>query len=322
MTYRLIKRYCTMTFLALFLCLFQGAWADQSFSFVQICDTQLGFGKYKQDLARLEQSVRQINDDAPDFVLICGDLVNVTGNPRAIADFKSAIANFDIPCYYLPGNHDVGNEPDKSSLEQYRAQFGPDRLSFDYKGFTFVGVNTQLWKSPVPGETEEQDAWLLSTLEKAKAENRPVVVFGHYPLFSDEPNEEDGYNNLPLQKRKQLMDLYKASGVVAVLAGHVHRNVIREFSGIQHVVSATTSSNFGGEPYGYRLWHVDAQGNLRHEYVALPRPVPKTVGIDAEASDLPGGGFLALLGVCSCAVVLVVSLKARKRRKKGVKQCE
>jgi len=59
----------------------------KEFSFVQLCDTQIGFGSvgYENDLEKFKQAVVQINDLNPDFVVICGDLVN-TPNDNSFSD--------------------------------------------------------------------------------------------------------------------------------------------------------------------------------------------------------------------------------------------
>ena len=68
---------------------------SNSFSFAQICDTQLGFGKsYSHDVEAFKQSVEKINKLNPDFVVICGDLVNSSGD-QSFSDFKEI--NKSIP---------------------------------------------------------------------------------------------------------------------------------------------------------------------------------------------------------------------------------
>ena len=57
------------------------------FTFVQICDTQLGMGGYEHDINSFKQAVKQINKLKPDFVVICGDLVS-TPNDKSFTDFK------------------------------------------------------------------------------------------------------------------------------------------------------------------------------------------------------------------------------------------
>lgn len=238
------------------------------FSFVQLCDTQLGMGGYEHDVATFTEAVDQINRLNPDFVLICGDLVQ-DRNEKSFADFKRIRNGFNVPCHCAPGNHDVGNKPTAESLAYYRSVIGEDYYSFDHKGHTFVIVNTQLWKVDVPEESELQDAWLEEVLKTADGKDAPVFVVGHYPLFLGDPDEAEEYMNLPVAKRQELLDLFERHGVVAVLGGHTHKLTINEYNGIQMVNGETTSKNFDKRPMGFRLWRVPESGKAAHTFVPL-----------------------------------------------------
>jgi 3',5'-cyclic AMP phosphodiesterase CpdA len=239
-----------------------------SFSFVQMGDPQLGFNGYEADSARFRAAVSQINALNPAFVVVCGDLVN-KASPETFADFKRLKAGFRMPCYCAPGNHDVDNAPTQQTLERYRRAMGNDYFSFKYRGFTFVILNSQLWKSPVAGETERQDAWFERVLEEAAHDGNSIVLAEHFPFFHKAPDEPDDYYNLPLEKRKTLIAMCEQHRVKAILAGHTHRTILLNFGGIQMVTSENTSKNFDKRPWGFRLWQVDAQGELSNEFVEL-----------------------------------------------------
>jgi 3',5'-cyclic AMP phosphodiesterase CpdA len=240
----------------------------QSFDFVQMCDPQIGFTDYAAELKRFEEAVKQINDRRPDLVVICGDLVNAP-DEKSFADIKAARGRFTMPSFAVPGNHDVGNEPTTESLRRYRRLVGSDYYSIDHKGCVFVMVNSQLWKTPVAGETEKQDAWLQHTLERAASRHRRVFLVMHHPLFTKEAGEPENYFNLPPSKRGELLSLFERCGVVAVLAGHTHTTTFSEHHGIQLVTSETTSKNFDKRPYGFRIWHVDAQRPYHNKFTPL-----------------------------------------------------
>lgn len=243
--------------------------ATEAFSFAQIADPQLGWGYgYDNDVKSLKQAVRLVNALNVDFVVICGDLVD-SFNDNSVADFLQIRSGLTMPSYCAPGNHDVGNSPTVSSLDRYRRAIGDDYFSFEHKGYTFVITNTSLWKAPLAGESEKQDAWLSQTLTAARAKNSPVFVAGHYALYLTSPTDAEEYYNLPVAKRGELLALYKDSGVVAVLGGHKHELVINDYNGIQLVNSEATSRNTDGRPLGLRLWHVDSPTSITHEFVPL-----------------------------------------------------
>ena len=204
------------------------AGSPNNFTFAQICDPQLGFGKsYRHDLETFNRAVKEINELKPDFVVVSGDLVNCADD-KSYSDFKKINSRFNMPSYLVSGNHDVGNKPTKKSLDYYRKIIGKDYYSFKNKGITFVVVNSQLWKSPVKNETEKQDLWLQKTLASAKNQKSPVVILQHYPLYLEKPDETNQYFNLPLKTRKKLLDMFVENGVVAVLGGHIHKKLANE----------------------------------------------------------------------------------------------
>lgn len=161
--------------------------ADGPFTFVQLCDTQLGMGGYEHDVRTFTQAVVQVNALQPDFAVICGDLVQ-TPNAKSFADFNTIKAGFSVPCYCASGNHDVLNKPTAASLKYYRETVGPDYYKVEHKGYTFVIVNTQLWKAPLAGESEKHHAWVVETLKDAKIKGSPVFIVAHYPLFVKSPS--------------------------------------------------------------------------------------------------------------------------------------
>lgn len=123
-----------------------------------------------------------------------------------------------MPCYCVPGNHDVGNKPTPESLDRYRRIIGGDYFVVEHKGTTFIFVNTQLWKEVLENESEKQDVWLKERLKIACEKGQQVIVVGHYPLFCKKADKADEYMNLPLDKRMELLSLYDQYNVVAVLS--------------------------------------------------------------------------------------------------------
>jgi serine/threonine-protein phosphatase CPPED1 len=241
----------------------------EAFTFVQISDTQLGYGGYEHDLSAFGKAVERINKLKPDFVVFCGDFVNEF-TTESISDFNRIRATLAVPGYLAPGNHEMNYQPTASKLKEYRKIFGKDYFSVQHKGYTIVIVNSQLWKSPLKSETEKMDTWLKKTLKAAKDANSPVFVVQHIPFFLKKPNEpEDPDYNLPLKKRMELLNLMKEYGVVAVLGGHKHTNIINNYKGIQLVNTSAVSKNDDDSPTGFRLWHVDSPTSIKNEFIPL-----------------------------------------------------
>jgi predicted phosphodiesterase len=248
-----------------------GQEALPAFRFAQLCDPQLGMGGYEHDVASFGQSVTSINALNPDFVVICGDLVN-TADEKSFADFVRIKRGFSMPVYCAAGNHDVSDGP---SLARYRQRIGEDYYAVEHKGRMLVVVNTQLWKTPIAGESEKHDAWVRGTLERARDRKMPIIVAGHFPLYITEPNEAEEYFNLAPEKRAELLELFVHCGVVAYISGHAHRTVVNEYQGMELVSGPTTSKNFDEKPSGFTLW--TAGSTLEYSFVELAaREAPAT----------------------------------------------
>lgn len=240
---------------------------QEPFLFVQMCDTQLGMGGYDHDVKNFEEAVVQINEMNPDFVVICGDLVH-HATDSSFADFKRIMSGFKMPCYPAPGNHDVGRYPNDTTLAYYRNLIGKDYFTFENKGIPFVVTNTQLWKYPFESESTKHHDWFKKTLDSLGKVNSSVFVVGHYPIFIKNPDEEEVYFNLPIETRKEILELFKKNNVKAYLSGHKHELIVNSYENIQLVSGETTSKNFDKRPMGFRLWEV-TKDTISHQFIPL-----------------------------------------------------
>ncbi len=237
-----------------------------SFSFVQLCDPQLGMGGYQHDIEAFQKAIERINAMDVDFAVICGDLVN-HATDSSFADYIAIRDQLEIPFYEVPGNHDIGKDPTDSSLAYYRTTIGKDYYTLEHEGISFIFVNTQLWKSDAGVESALHDDWFKSTINSREMKER-IVMVGHYPLFIKEPTEEENYSNLPPEKRTELLEILRKKDVAAYLSGHRHASVIHNHEGIHLVTGETTSRQFDERPLGFRKWTV-LKDTVTHSFVNL-----------------------------------------------------
>jgi hypothetical protein len=94
-------------------------------------------------------------------------------------EFNSFIEGFDMPFFYLPGNHDVGNEV---ADEIWDEMYGVRYYSFTYKNVLFLCLNTQGGPGTKALLQDEQIKWALAELKKT-AKVRWTLVFMHQPLW-------------------------------------------------------------------------------------------------------------------------------------------
>lgn len=244
------------------------AWSQQQpWLFAVLADPQLGMfahdQNFTQETANLEFVVANLNRLHPRFVVICGDLVNRTGDPAQTAEYKRILKELDptITVYNVAGNHDVGNIPTPATLATYRAAFGPDYYTFVEPGILGVVLDSNLIRSPqdAPQAAKLQKDWLDKTLAAAKVDpDRQIVVFQHIPYFIHHADEAEDYFNIPQPARKAYLDLLERAGVKYVFAGHYHRNASGTDGPLTEIVTGAVGKPLGGSLSGFRI--VTAEG--------------------------------------------------------------
>ena len=133
------------------------------------------------------RAVDKLNELRPEFVITVGDMIKGGAGNRDVGklmgeweEFNSFIKGFDMPFFYLPGNHDVGNE---IADEIWDELYGVRYYSFVYKNVLFLCLNTQGGPGSKPALLEdEQIQWALHELRKNQ-QVRWTIVFMHQPLW-------------------------------------------------------------------------------------------------------------------------------------------
>ncbi|HWN15926.1 MAG TPA: metallophosphoesterase [Candidatus Dormibacteraeota bacterium] len=202
----------------------QAQGAGQSFSFVQISDTHIGFkGAANPDaLGTFEAAIARIKalDPKPAFLIHTGDITHAQ-KAGAFDTVSEALKGTGVErTFYVPGENDVFADGGTEYLNRF-AVGGPGRgwQTFDYRGVHFVGlVNVLNFKAGKLGSLgPDQLEWLERDLAPL-ASSTPVVVFAHVPLWAVYPEwgwvTEDG---------AQALGYLKRFGSVTVLNGHIHQ---------------------------------------------------------------------------------------------------
>jgi serine/threonine-protein phosphatase CPPED1 len=228
--------------------------------FAILSDPQMGMYAHDRDFAQetanLEFAVANLNRLHPQFVVVCGDLVNRTGDAAEIAEYKRILQKLDpsIPVYNVPGNHDLGNVPTPASIQAYRAAFGKGFYSFTDGPVFGIVLDSNLISAPEKSSdfARRQRQWLADTLKNAPA-GRQIIVFQHIPYFLHDPAEKDQYFNIPAAERSDYLDLLINSGVRYVFAGHYHRNAGGTDGPLTEVVTGAVGMPIGDSVSGLRL---------------------------------------------------------------------
>lgn len=243
-------------------------------TFIQMSDPQFGmFAKdegFAHETANFEFAIATANRLKPAFVVVTGDLTNKSSDPAQTAEYKRIIAKLDpkVKLYSVAGNHDVGNEPTKESLAQYRERYGADYYSFHHGDVAGIVLNSNLEKGAekVPEEAAKMESWFRSELERIKLSGvKHIIVFQHISFFLKDPNEADQYFNIPKPVRERYLRLLHEFGVQQVFAGHYHRNELGRDGDLEMVTSGPVGMPLDGAKSGLRVVTVK-DGTVTHKF--------------------------------------------------------
>jgi hypothetical protein len=196
-----------------------------SFSFVQISDSHIGFGKdpYKKTVtATLQEAVARINalPRRPDFLIHTGDLTHLS-TPKEFDTVAEILKEVKVAqIFAVPGEHDVIGDGSEYLKRFGKGTEGEGWYSFDHHGVHFIGLVNVASQGTDKGLGIlgiQQLEWLKADVAGLGA-STPVVIFGHVPLWAVYPQwgwgTEDG---------QQALGLLKRFSSVTVLNGHIHQ---------------------------------------------------------------------------------------------------
>jgi 3',5'-cyclic AMP phosphodiesterase CpdA len=217
------------------------------FRLTQISDTHLArrFPMLTENFHRVSE---HIDATRPNLVINSGDLAfDAPTSPDDLAFAKGLHAGLPVACRYLPGNHDIGDNPTAISpaptqpaTEQDRQNFvdvfGEDRWRFDEAGWCFIGLNSLVMNTGLAYEAAQFD-WLATEL--GRAGGKPVALFLHKPLYlnaPDDPEEESSaIRYVPQPARQRLIEMLGAVDLRLVGSGHVHQRRDFTYRRVRHV---------------------------------------------------------------------------------------
>jgi len=196
------------------------------------------------------------------LIVYTGDLIDVGTDVRSYRDFFRVTSQILAPQLAVTGNHDWAQVDGTRLLVErfYGRYIVPFRVwSFAYGDFLFVGIDTRMEGYP--------EMWQLEYLEEVVAKNvdKAVVILMHHPLFTGageyrgKPEDLRGqvYSSWRNEGWEQAVKLFEIieryKNVIAVLAGHVHRDAdavyVRSDGSKVYFITTTTANH--GYPEGY-----------------------------------------------------------------------
>jgi len=279
----------------------KGETSMPDFRLTQISDTHLArrLAPLTENFNRLAE---HIDASRPDLVINSGDLAyDAPSSPDDIAFARELHEGLPVPCRYLPGNHDVGDNPtefgpvptdpvSERHCQTFIAAFGEDRWRFDAAGWCFIGLNALVMNSALPREAEQLD-WLTSEL--ARTRGRPVALFLHKPLFLETPDDPELENTairyVAMPARYHLIELFKGCDLRLIASGHLHQRRDFTYRSVRHIWAPSTGFlipdalqepigikevglvEYRFQPDAFEVRHVRARGQVDIDLNALRR---------------------------------------------------
>ena len=245
---------------------------------------------FPEETARYEIAIECANRLKPDFVVMCGDMIDSRDEPDQLVEVLRITGKLDkqIPMYWVPGNHDIASAPTSETLARYRQTYGDDRYCFDHFGSRFIVLNSPLLNdcSHVPEEGQEQIDFLKAALRGGRdKQSNHIIVFSHHALFVKQPDEPDSTWAIRGKSRPVVFSLLKEHNVSAVFSGHWHRNNYASDGDLEVVMTGPVGYPLGDDPSGLRIVKV-FQDRIDHEYFALDA-LPETVEIPVALPPEP-----------------------------------
>lgn len=229
---------------------------------------------FEWDADRYRLAIDMANAMRPEFVVMGGDMIDDNTDEAQLEELLRITGDLDpaIPMLWVPGNHDIANDtvvPTADSIAAYREVFGADFYTFDHGEARFVVLNTVVIDHPENVEDEYAEQLAFIEHELSQAGNRThTILLGHHPFFVESADEDDTYWNIPLERRRPILDLVHRSGIRIAFAGHWHRNSLAYDGEFEMVTSGPVGYPLGSDPSGVRI--VDVGPNrVLHEYIPL-----------------------------------------------------
>jgi 3',5'-cyclic AMP phosphodiesterase CpdA len=267
-----------------------------SFDFVFLTDTHL-YPELNAD-GGCAMCFKKIRSQHADFAIQGGDhLLDVLAVDRQRANalydlYTKTEQEIGLNVHHAVGNHDLFGIDTKSGIapgepgygkRMFEERFGSTYYSFDHKGYHFIVLDSILptenrsWEARID---EKQLAWLKHDLESSGPDTS-VVLAVHVPLVTGAASYGPFNGPRVIVNAQEVLQLFAARRILAVLQGHIHVNEVVNFRGIPYITGGAVCGNWWhgtrwGTPEGYTVVSLrDGKISWRYETYGFKSIDPK-----------------------------------------------
>lgn len=208
----------------------------------QLSDIHIGFNRNiepEENLVRLRAALARIAaaPQRPDLLLLTGDLTEF-GDAASYAVLTATLASLDIPCWPIPGNHDL-REPLVAAFPQVTLADG-----FLHYAIALDGLRILMLDTFEPGRhggafCAVRAQWLAAELAAHPA--TPTLIAMHHPPFATGIAWMDPEPDAPWLARFAAA-IAGHSQIVAITCGHVHRSAAVQYRGHTAIICPSTAA--------------------------------------------------------------------------------
>jgi Icc protein len=233
--------------------------------FVQLTDTHFGQHNHLELTAQLIEQINHLPMNI-DFAIHTGDIMNDSIlNETALAKALNVMSKLRMPVYYVPGNHDILPQNQLITRAAYEKNF-----------FPMIGINPcpglaviTLYTEPLARGFDLSGFDPLSELDKAltSLHGKPTILCHHTPCMQNFYLNQE-HPGWPDQQKKKWINLLNQHKVLAVLAGHFHRDEMYWLDKVPLHIAPPVSKLWERQP-AYRIFTFE-NGRLiyRTQYLA------------------------------------------------------
>ena len=183
----------------------------QSFQFAIVSD-RTGSRRAKV----FSRAVERLNLLQPEFVVSVGDLIEGGKKTRKQLaaeweEFDGYVKRLQMPFFYVPGNHDVGNA---ESQAVWKERYGRKWYHFVYRGVLFLCLDSDDPPGSGVGKLDKEQVEYAKKALTDNADVRWTIVLIHKPVWTAPDGAKRGWLDV---------ESALATRPYTVFCGHVHR---------------------------------------------------------------------------------------------------
>lgn len=199
---------------------------EKPLKFSVMSDVHMNWTDWRKFLAMVKKTDQ--------MVMVTGDMTSL-GKKAELLAAKKVLDESGVKYAVVPGNHDLW-ESDRIKQSLFNEVFGKEYQSLRLEGRKFIMINN----GRATGLGATQRAWLEGEVKECKVVR--CIAMMHMPLNHGISAHVMGEKNKKVSEEAvSLIKLFNDSGVVDIIAGHLHYSGTYELQGLRTYLAGAVS---------------------------------------------------------------------------------